>query len=106
MKVSDISIIFRGEHRILHYDHRVRGEYRVSGHDYLAKPIFFFSCLAQFSSSSSYHPLKIILKQLFTSELATQVPNSHFKTSKSRICILNINKSLGLAERNASLAVS
>ena len=56
MKVSDISIIFRGEYRILHYDHRVRGEYRVSGHDYLAKPIFFFmfsSIFFKFLISSS-----------------------------------------------------
>ena len=52
--------------RILHYYHRAQGDYRISRRDCKAEHIGF-SCLAQFSSSSSHSPLKIILKQLFTS---------------------------------------
>ena len=51
--------------RILHYNYRARGDYRVSWHDFSKRHLFvmFSSILFTFSHS----PLKIILKQSFNS---------------------------------------
>ena len=52
---------------ILHYNHRARGD-PVGFLGMIVKlSDICFSCLAKFSSSFLHSPLKIILKQLFTS---------------------------------------
>ena len=72
--------------RILHYNHPVCSDYRISWHDCKAKPhLFFLFCL--FSSSSSYFPLKIILKQLFTSSsvnIAEHLPKGAVKYKQEK----------------------
>ena len=65
MFLSSHSIILRGEVCII-LNHVARGDYRISWPDCNAKPDLFF-LLARFSLSYSYSPLKIILKQSFTS---------------------------------------
>ena len=53
-KIFHISIVSEVNIRILHYNHRTRGDYRILWRDGKAKPRLFF----MFSLSSSCSPLK------------------------------------------------
>ena len=71
--------------RIPHHNHRVRGDYRnINILGVITKLSHIcFSCLAQISPSSSYSPMKIILKQLFAEDSVTNIAEYLPRRSRS-----------------------